>query len=346
MRSSLFVSAAVFVIGVALSANAKNRPTIYDGMLVGDGQGELSTFVELMNQVFRQEDLQRIFDGDAKFTVFAPSNTAFEELFAALSDQELEELQDLNNGRLERLLRYHLAQGEWRKGTGALRMLDDNVAQTYSEGGELKVDEATVEDQTRYQNGLVATINTVISPPNAPLPGETSLTTSSHSNDLFFETSDSVSGTFGAHSVTPGQPYGPVLWQFNNKLIINAGRKNSETPVALFLSDLDALNPEQNVLAVGTCGGATLPSQLHFTQVVDSMNMDVDGKNFSCPDVRFAQGECNDNNNWWVSQPLSTTDAVGGYLILNCTESSNASCKLRFDATGDSDQFDVSAVCD
>ena len=62
-----------------------------------------------------------------------------------------------------------MTQGEWPQ-TGALRMLDDSVAHTYREGRNLKIDEATVEDRTRYRNGLVATIDSVISPPDAPLP--------------------------------------------------------------------------------------------------------------------------------------------------------------------------------
>lgn len=142
---------------------AEDRSTIYDGFLSGGDRGELSTFVDLMYQLFGQEGLKGIFGGKESFTLFAPTNAAFEELFAAMSEEELAELQNLNSGALEELLRFHITRGAWDRPTGALRMLDDNVAQTYREDRDFKIEQATILDQARYRNGVVATIDSVMS---------------------------------------------------------------------------------------------------------------------------------------------------------------------------------------
>lgn len=141
----------------------ESRSTIHDGLLSGGDHGELSTFVELMNQAFGPEGLQQTFGGEERFTLFAPTNAAFEEILAGLSDEELAELQDVDSGVLKRLLGFHITRGAWGRPTGALTMLDDNVAHTYREGHDFKIEQATVLGQARYRNGIVATIDMVMS---------------------------------------------------------------------------------------------------------------------------------------------------------------------------------------
>lgn len=331
-----------FAFGIALLLSGTAHPvqaeTVYDG-LVGNDQGELSSFAELVRQAFGDDDLRRILDGDGSFTVFAPTNEALAELFDALSEEELAQLQDPNSGALERLLRYHITQGAWRQPTGALRMLDDNVAQTYRDGHALRIDQASIIEQTRYSNGIVAAIDRVISPPDAPLPVGCGIT-SSHANDLFFDTFSSVSGVFGAHFVTNCQPYGKVLFQ-GSKLIINAGRKNSSGPAQFFMNGLE----QTNVLPTGTKEDFT-PSELHFVQVLTTLTASVGGETFVCDNVRFGQGDSGDANNWWVGQAGAVwgSDDTSWYLDLDCTVADQSSCRLRFRATGLSDHFDVSAV--
>lgn len=159
---SLIIALAFFLSLVSTSTFAA-KSTIYDGFLSDNKQGELSTFVGLMHQVFSQETLQRIFDGEERFTLFAPTNAAFEALFAELNEEALAELQDVDSGVLEELLRFHITRGKWRKPTGALQMLDGDVAHTYSEGRDLKIQQATILKRARFKNGIVATIDVVMS---------------------------------------------------------------------------------------------------------------------------------------------------------------------------------------
>jgi uncharacterized surface protein with fasciclin (FAS1) repeats len=93
-RASVFAVVFCLVSGTLCSVDAR---TIYEG-LTSHSEKDLSTFVDLMNKVFSDQDLKRLFDGDRRFTVFAPSNAAFDELFSALSDEQLAELNDLNSG--------------------------------------------------------------------------------------------------------------------------------------------------------------------------------------------------------------------------------------------------------
>jgi uncharacterized surface protein with fasciclin (FAS1) repeats len=141
---------------------AEHRSTVYAGLLSGGDHGELSTFVDLMNKLFSQEELQGIFDGKESFTLFAPTNAAFEDYFAALSEEERAKLQDLNSGVLEGLLYHHITRGAWNQPTGAIKMLDDSVAQTYRADHDFKIEQATILHQDRYRNGIVATIDSVM----------------------------------------------------------------------------------------------------------------------------------------------------------------------------------------
>lgn len=341
-KASVFPLTLCLASGLVLSAEGA---TIYQGLASND-QADLSTFVELVKEVFSDEDLRTILDGENHITVFAPTNDAFAELFDALSEDDLAALHDLNSGRLERLLRYHLTRGKWRGKTGALRMLDDNVAHTYREGGDLKIDEATIVDQARYENGTVASIDIVISPADAPLPVGCGIV-SSHANNLNFEGAASVSGTFGAHSVTNCQPYGPVSIG-GTTLTINGGRHDSSGPRNFFMNGLS----NSNVTATET-GGAATPSDLNFAQIMTTFTATVHETTFTCANVRFGQGSeggGDNGNNWWVGQEGSTGgDGAWDPLMLDCV-SVPAGCNLCFtnyDPNGKptADAFQLNNTC-
>lgn len=136
--------------------------TIYDGFFSGGDHGELSTFVYLMDLLLGQEGLQRIFDGKETFTLFAPTNAAFNELIATMSEEELAEMLDINSDALSKLLGFHFSRGVWNRPTGAITMMDNNVAHTYRKGSYFKIEQATVLDQARFRNGIVATVDNVI----------------------------------------------------------------------------------------------------------------------------------------------------------------------------------------
>jgi len=159
---SLLVALALF-LGFGSASTAHAAATIYDGLLSRNRQENLSTFVDLMNQAFGDDALKRMFDGKEKFTLFAPTNEAFEAYFSELSAEALAELRDVDNGVLQELLRFHITRGEWSQPTGALRMLDDEIAQTYSEGITFKIDQATILKRSRFRNGTVAVIDLVMS---------------------------------------------------------------------------------------------------------------------------------------------------------------------------------------
>lgn len=111
------------------------------------------------------------FDGDRHFTVFAPTNDAFDDAAAAFGYTDGPALiAALDVSTLTSILTYHVTRGD-RNSTsvvaaGSVRMLDGNVAMITTDGGA-KIDNANIlATDIRASNGLIHVIDAVLLPPS------------------------------------------------------------------------------------------------------------------------------------------------------------------------------------
>jgi len=136
-------------------------PTITDIAETTDGFGILYAALEAAG-------LDGKFDGKRHYTVFAPTDEAFEELLGNLgmTPEQLLGMPEL----LVAVLSYHVTRGDRNAasvlGAGALKMLDGNITsiKVTSEGAMIE-DAVITTPNIRAGNGVIHIINKVIIPP-------------------------------------------------------------------------------------------------------------------------------------------------------------------------------------
>jgi transforming growth factor-beta-induced protein len=111
------------------------------------------------------------FNGRQHFTVFAPTNDAFDALAAAFGQPSGAALVDaLDVATLTSVLTYHVTRGD-RNATsvlaaGSLRMLDGNIAEVSTVGGPSIAGAPIVRTDIRASNGIVHVLGGVMVPPS------------------------------------------------------------------------------------------------------------------------------------------------------------------------------------
>jgi uncharacterized surface protein with fasciclin (FAS1) repeats len=146
------------------AATPETQPAGDDIVTLAQGNDDLSTLVDAVTAADLAETLQ----GEGPFTVFAPTNAAFEEV----GEQQLQELlQPENKEQLRSVLTYHVVEGEVKAAD-----LEDGQTVTTVNGADLTVsiegDTVRVGDATVTQadvdasNGVVHVIDTVLMPPS------------------------------------------------------------------------------------------------------------------------------------------------------------------------------------
>ena len=117
--------------------------------------------------------LTSAFDGNVHYTVFAPTNAAFDAAAKALLQDSTKTGPDLvaalDVATLQAVLKYHVTRGD-RNATsvvsaGSLRMLDGNTATITAAGGGAKIDDANIiQTDITASNGIIHVIDAVILP--------------------------------------------------------------------------------------------------------------------------------------------------------------------------------------
>jgi uncharacterized surface protein with fasciclin (FAS1) repeats len=138
-----------------------------------DARPSLGTIVDIATALDRA-GLVATFQGSRHYTVFAPTNAAFDAAAAALVGPGATGL-DLVNGlpieALAAVLSYHVTRGD-RNATsvvsaGSVVMLDKNAATISVANGGAKIDNANiVTTDLRASNGIVHVIDAVLLPPS------------------------------------------------------------------------------------------------------------------------------------------------------------------------------------
>lgn len=136
-----------------------------DIVALAQANPDLSTLVKAVGAA----DLVSTLQGDGPFTVFAPTNEAFE----ALPPAELNRLLKLaNKDELANILTYHVVAGDvkaadLKDGQMVETVQGGKVKVTISENGKVKIGDATVVmPDVAASNGTVHVIDTVLLPSN------------------------------------------------------------------------------------------------------------------------------------------------------------------------------------
>ena len=151
----------------ASPANVNSRaaqPTI---AAIAVGNPSFSTLVLALQKA----GLVETFAGTDQYTVFAPTNAAFDAAASALGFAGGPQLiAALTKEQLTTVLLYHVAKGDRRAqgvvSSGQVLMLDGNRASVTVEGQTAKIDGATIEaTDIVASNGIVHVIGGVLLPP-------------------------------------------------------------------------------------------------------------------------------------------------------------------------------------
>jgi transforming growth factor-beta-induced protein len=164
-RIALAVASAALVLGVSAAPVAARQPgpTIVGAAIAVNAQtGEFSHLIEAVSRAGLVDAL----NGNRQFTVFAPTDAAFEDLFAALNVSGVDEI-PLDT--LTAVLLYHVAPGERLSGD----VLDSTRIRTLQRGfltpsvhdGSAWVNDARiVAADVDVSNGVIHVIDKVLLP--------------------------------------------------------------------------------------------------------------------------------------------------------------------------------------
>jgi transforming growth factor-beta-induced protein len=156
--------AGLLALAVAAPASARAQgPSIVDTALaVNASTGE---FDHLIDAVVRA-DLVTTLDGHRQFTVFAPTDAAFEDLFDALG---VSGVNDIPVGTLRSVLLYHVAPGERFAAdvlsSSRIRTVSKGFLRPSVSGGNVYVNEARIlATDIDVSNGVIHVIDRVLLP--------------------------------------------------------------------------------------------------------------------------------------------------------------------------------------
>jgi len=103
------------------------------------------------------------------FTVFAPTNAAFEKLPSGTLETLMK---PENKGKLEKILQHHVMlstyEAKWFQDGQTVGMVDGTKATMHVEDGKVRIDGATIAASVRCGNGIVHVVDAVVLPPEKP----------------------------------------------------------------------------------------------------------------------------------------------------------------------------------
>lgn len=153
------LTALLIVLGLSFTTQAQDK----DIVELAAGTDDLSTLVTAV----KAADLVETLQSDGPFTVFAPTNAAFE----ALPEGTLEMLlKPENKDKLQAVLTYHVVSGEVMSGdleSMSVETVQGSKADVKVWDGKVKINGAKVAmADINAENGVVHVIDAVILPPS------------------------------------------------------------------------------------------------------------------------------------------------------------------------------------
>jgi transforming growth factor-beta-induced protein len=164
-RLPLVLATAAIAAGLAAAPVQAREPgpTIVGAAIAVNAQtGEFDHLIEAVVAT----GLADVLDGNRQFTVFAPTDAAFEDLFDALG---VDGVSDIPVGTLKAVLLHHVAPGERFSGdvvgSTRVRLLDRSFAYPSVRGGNAYIDDARiVAADVDVANGVIHVIDAVLLP--------------------------------------------------------------------------------------------------------------------------------------------------------------------------------------
>ncbi len=153
-------AAAALAITAACTPMMKSDPDIVD---VASSNADFSTLVAAVSAAGLVDTLK----SEGPFTVFAPTNAAFEALPAGTVETLLK---PENKDQLVKILTYHVVPGNYPASTlvgkrGTLTTAEGSTLHTNGRGASVKVENATVTAaDIMASNGVIHVIDTVLLP--------------------------------------------------------------------------------------------------------------------------------------------------------------------------------------
>lgn len=134
-------------------------PTVVDAAVANEN------FTTLVQAVLKA-GLAETLSGSGPFTVFAPTNDAFDELFSALG---VSGIADLSAEALTPILLYHVVSGNVRSTDlteGSVATLNGNIQVTLGNAPAINTDSKIIATDVQGTNGVVHVIDKVLLPPS------------------------------------------------------------------------------------------------------------------------------------------------------------------------------------
>jgi len=150
------------------ASSAENRAALPTIAGIAVSNPNFTTLVAALSKA----GLVETFSGNGHYTVFAPTNAAFDAAAAALvgpGATGLDLVEALDVPTLTAVLSYHVTRGDRSAqsvlASGTLRMLDGNAATVTTDGGARINNAAIGATDIRASNGLIHVIDAVLLPP-------------------------------------------------------------------------------------------------------------------------------------------------------------------------------------
>jgi uncharacterized surface protein with fasciclin (FAS1) repeats len=163
-RIGRIAALAAMMVGAAFPAAAQD----YRAKTVVDVAGDSKDHTTLV-AALTAADYVVALRNPGPFTVFAPTNAAFDALPAGTLDSLLE---PENKGKLEKILQHHVTvstyEAGWFKDGQVVGMVDGTKATMHVQDGKVKIDDATIVASIRAGNGIVHVVDAVVLPPQSP----------------------------------------------------------------------------------------------------------------------------------------------------------------------------------
>lgn len=162
MGGEAAIENATYVVNVTVSAEKRS-----DLIQKAETQQNLSIFVNAVEAANLTETLRE----EGPYTVFAPSNEAFNQLSGETISESMNDTE-----MLRRVLSYHVAEGRFTKevlaSTDNITSIQGDVLQVNTTDGNITIEDANITQITLASNGVLCVIDRVLIPPENGTPSD------------------------------------------------------------------------------------------------------------------------------------------------------------------------------
>ena len=164
-RLILSLLTGALLVGIVAAPVSARRPgpTIVETAVAANASGRLAGQFDTLISLVTTYGLADALNGNRQFTVFAPTDAAFDKLFAVVDPSKL------TADQIVSILKYHVAPGRKLSGavlaSDAIKTLNGGYLTPSVQGGAAYVNDAKIiAADIRTSNGIIHVIDTVLLP--------------------------------------------------------------------------------------------------------------------------------------------------------------------------------------